>query len=598
MNKEEFALEEKTYENPEGLKITIIFSNLGRRYKKIGNNLNLMLEKETVKLEDSLTAMVRITKENEEIDRKREIKEIQQQAKEKIQQIEEVKNTKITELEKELEMLKQMYANKLKEKEKRKEEEEELKLTNEIERFKLQLEEVQESPSKISINEINDQSDKDTELGENYSETSETYTELIEKTEKMKANPEINTGDMSEDKPSTSGVKNPRQLNPTYYRVSYDAYDRNKTLWDKRLNKKWAPRQITEQYNFLDLDCVADINKTIQLWIGYISKQLIDNKIAIGDTPGYIERTLIGTVKLWLQNLSSESLDTLRSNKKLDGTTTTTVTDILNKYEIAIRNEFSSMTTEVEEQNKEKITNRNLMTKLAICNMCYIDEYTCAFRDYYYKGTYSPDESKEIRKLYFTKLPEPFSSKIIKNWNEAGLADTLGVRIKFLQNWFIELCEKYKENMKMEKILVKNLACCKSRIAPQFGCTDKYYKKEGKKKKFKSKYSKYKYRKPRRRYYVKNYKHKSPYRNKNKLTECTCYNCGKLGHLAMDCTVPNNPKKNQITEILIDNDKYTQVEYVDYELSSEDSIYEISENEFSENEINKDIEESDEENYD
>jgi len=49
---------------------------------------------------------------------------------------------------------------------------------------------------------------------------------------------------------------------------------------------------------------------------------------------------------------------------------------------------------------------------------------------------------------------------------------------------------------------------------------------------------------------------------------------------------------------LIDNDKYTQVEYVDYELSSEDSIYEISENEFSENEINKDIEESDEENYD
>nr|CAC88786.1 putative coat protein [Nicotiana tabacum] len=70
MNKEEFALEEKTYENPEGLKITIIFSNLGRRYKKIGNNLNLMLEKEAVRLEDSLTAMVRITKENEEIDRK------------------------------------------------------------------------------------------------------------------------------------------------------------------------------------------------------------------------------------------------------------------------------------------------------------------------------------------------------------------------------------------------------------------------------------------------------------------------------------------------------------------------------------------------
>ncbi|XP_070015089.1 uncharacterized protein [Nicotiana sylvestris] len=163
--------------------------------------------------------MVRITKENEEIDRKREIKEIQQQAKEKIQQIEEVKNTKIIELEKELEMLKQLYTNKLKEKEKRKEEEQELRLTNEIEKFKLQLEEVQDNPPNISINGINDQSDYDKDLGEDYSETSETYTELIEKTEKIKTNPEINTGDMTEDKPSTSGVKNSRQLNPTYYRL-------------------------------------------------------------------------------------------------------------------------------------------------------------------------------------------------------------------------------------------------------------------------------------------------------------------------------------------------------------------------------------------
>ena len=49
MNKEEFAVDEKTYENQDGLVIKIIFSNLGRRYKKIGNNLYLMLEKETAK---------------------------------------------------------------------------------------------------------------------------------------------------------------------------------------------------------------------------------------------------------------------------------------------------------------------------------------------------------------------------------------------------------------------------------------------------------------------------------------------------------------------------------------------------------------------
>ena len=63
---------------------------------------------------------------------------------------------------------------------------------------------------------------------------------------------------------------------------------------------------------------------------------------------------LIGTVKLWLQNLTSESLTTLRNNKKFDSEIATTTMEILYKYEIAIRNEFSSMTTEVEEQNKEK----------------------------------------------------------------------------------------------------------------------------------------------------------------------------------------------------------------------------------------------------
>ena len=53
------------------------------------------------------------------------------------------------------------------------------------------------------------------------------------------------------------------------------------------------------------------------------------------------------------------------------------------------------------------------MTKLAICKMCYIEEYTCAFKEYYYKARYDTNEAKEIRQQYFTKLPEPFSTKII-----------------------------------------------------------------------------------------------------------------------------------------------------------------------------------------
>ena len=75
-----------------------------------------MLEKETAKLEDSLTAMVRITKENEEIDKSREIEKIKTQAKQEVQHLEEIKNTRISDLENELAKLKLLYETKQKEK--------------------------------------------------------------------------------------------------------------------------------------------------------------------------------------------------------------------------------------------------------------------------------------------------------------------------------------------------------------------------------------------------------------------------------------------------------------------------------------------------
>ena len=42
----------------------------------------------------------------------------------------------------------------------------------------------------------------------------------------------------------------------------------------------------------------------------------------------------------------------------MDGSPSATNIDILDKYESAIRNEFGGMTTDIKEQNREKIINR------------------------------------------------------------------------------------------------------------------------------------------------------------------------------------------------------------------------------------------------
>ena len=90
------------------------------------------------------------------------------------------------------------------------------------------------------------------------------------------------------------------------------------------------------------------------LWTWNISKQLIDNKIEATKTPRYIERTFVGTTKLWIENLPSESLEVLRNDKKMDGSPSAKNIDILDKYESAIRNEFGGMITDIREHNREK----------------------------------------------------------------------------------------------------------------------------------------------------------------------------------------------------------------------------------------------------
>ena len=129
-----------------------------------------MLEKEELKLEDSLTAMVRITKENEDIDRKNEIEKIKIRSEEKLQKIEETKNNKIKELEMELQRLKDIY-------EKQREKDEKIRLMTEIQKYKEKIE-IKEHDN-LRIDNIEEETmEEDINL-----EVSENYTEIINKIE-------------------------------------------------------------------------------------------------------------------------------------------------------------------------------------------------------------------------------------------------------------------------------------------------------------------------------------------------------------------------------------------------------------------------------
>ena len=61
--------------------------------------------------------------------------------------------------------------------------------------------------------------------------------------------------------PDNSPRSSPKWTTPTYYTKNYEQSHKTNAIRNSRLNKKWTPKPITEQYNFLDLDRVTDIKK-------------------------------------------------------------------------------------------------------------------------------------------------------------------------------------------------------------------------------------------------------------------------------------------------------------------------------------------------
>ena len=98
------------------------------------------------------------------------------------------------------------------------------------------------------------------------------------------------------------------------------------------------------------------------------------------------------------------------------------------------------------EANNEKQRARLNLLNLTICNMCFIKEYTCEFSKYYYEQYVSLEDQEVYKNLYYSKLPYPWNSYFINEYEEIStsnkLPDNLGSRIRFINTRLSDICIK------------------------------------------------------------------------------------------------------------------------------------------------------------
>lgn len=348
------------------------------------------------------------------------------------------------------------------------------------------------------------------------------------------------------------------------------------------------PQALNPNGIYLDLDCVEDREKMLNTWIKENSAVVSKEGMTKDQGIEFLRRTMRGSVERYIESLG-DSYETLKNESE-------TTIKFLSNLETLIRIEFLGYDREKNDSIVDKEHAIRGMMNISICNMCYFDQYTCEYTDLFYKARLKEASSEYdfYSKMYMEKLPEPFRTRVIRDFNTfvSGYNDptkitTLGTKIYFVKKKLTDYCIEAKEQNQIYKYQKRQLCCPKNNEIGQYGCHKPYKKRKKwnfRKINFKRYNKRNRYFRKKDKYYESNRNYKRNRTNKEKLGEpkkCTCFICKEQGHYANEC--PKRSKQN--IKLLAEVDNYG-FEPIESDIESEYSIYSASINseDFSDNE--------------
>lgn len=210
-----------------------------------------------------------------------------------------------------------------------------------------------------------------------------------------------------------------------------------------------------------------------------------------------------------------------------------------------------------KEQEIEREEARKRLNNLILCDICYLDDFTCDFEKNIYK--LPQNEFPKYIEIYIDRLPiigENTKVEFNKRKNETTKY-SLGLASRIAKEEIQKICD---ESTKAKQLKRFNRNCCikSDSITTEYGCR-KQEKYSSKKKKYKEKYKK-KYKWKTRKKKFKPSKYFKKLEGKEKLCpkgkkNCRCWICSEEGHYANEC--PNrakNPKQVKLLEIAYEID--------------------------------------------